>query len=97
MGLQEVESEAAVKLYLAHAGAGKWAYHMSTSGKSDNPSAFQNDYLVFMYRTDMFRLLEAGEYHASRSKPGDGTYGRSSPRLRGMLYIKLLHSRISSI
>lgn len=90
-GLQEVEGQQALDAYLAtvEAGAGQWEAIISRSGASSSPT-YRSDQLAIMYRTDMFKLLDVGEYMAIKSTPGTGKYGRTSRGLRGLLYVKLL-------
>lgn len=89
-GLQEVEGQAALSKYLSQAGSGEWDAVLSRSGASTNPD-YRSDQLAIMYRTDIFRLLDVGEYLAIKSNPGTGKYGCTSRGLRGLLYVKLLH------
>lgn len=89
-GLQEVEGQAALDTYLPVAGRGQWAAVISRSGASAS-ATYRSDQLAIMYRTDMFKLLDVGEYMAIKSTPGAGKYGRASRGLRGLLYVKLLH------
>lgn len=93
-GLQEVESEEALRVYRDAAkvsGHGRWRYVISESGPYNNPDR-KADHLGILYRTDLFRQIETVEYHAIRSKPVAGSrYGRSNPGLRGALFLRLLH------
>ncbi len=90
--LQEVESGAAVSIFLAKAGAGKWRSVISESGVVNNR---KHDHLAILYRTDLFRLIETVEYHAIRSKPDTNrpVLGRPSPGLRGLLLLGLQHKK----
>lgn len=89
-GLQEVEGPNALDTFLPVAGAGQWEAVLSRSGASNTPT-YKSDQLAILYRTDMFKLLDVGEYMAIKSTPGTGKYGRTSRGLRGLLYVKLLH------
>ena len=92
-GLQEVESEDALKLYREAAkfsGHGNWRFVLSESGGYNNPNR-KADHLGILYRTDLFRQIETVELHAIQSGLGDSYYGKSNWSLRGALFPRLQH------
>ena len=94
-GLQEVESEEALRLYRDAAkisGYGRWRFVLSESGRY-NDSERKADHLAILYRTDLFRQIETVELHAIRSKPNDSHYGKSNWFLRGALFLRLVHRK----